>query len=274
MCNFGVVNAPIRVPDPQQRRRDLDGIRKPVPTDEELSRLPDGARPLETVEDPSSKAMLELDDQPVRQAWESLVTGRTDRDTDIRVRVEDVEKLFLEHAGDEEHDVTEGLDEGLRELRNVEEGAERDQTWDKACAQALNTFDLVTVKYAGKVNSRRQLAACGQGLQVRGAKCGTICRPRSRSPDPSIRRPRRAAPRVSPPGLLHTVERDQQGVGRVSTIDGSSTGHLAKAIGALIEDLTDAATAPALGEAQLIDAIQSASKTFWTAVQHQLTSRS
>lgn len=251
--------------------------KKPVPTDEELSRLPDGARPLETVEDPSSKAMLELGDQLVRQAWESLVTGRTDRDTDIRVRVEDVEKLFLEHAGDEEHDVTEALDEALRELRNVEEVAKLDQTWDKACAQALNTFDLVTVKYAGKV----QTAEDNWRLAVR------VFRSEARSAGAILQ-----AEIEKSKDELHPAHREGQRDGyhhldyytRSSEISkalvayqrsmASSTGHLAKAIGALIEDLTDAATATALGEAQLIDAIQSASKTFWTAVQHQLTSRS
>ena len=244
--------------------------------DEALERLPDGGRPLRAVHDASTEEMLELAEQLVERARTSLASDDTERGADFKVRVESVERLFLEYAG-ESPEFAEALDEALRELRHVEEIAKLDLVWDTTCAQALNKFDLVSVQNAAKVqNAEDNWRLAVRVFEAARRSSGAILHAEIEKAAEQLRPAHREGQRdgfreVDHYGRSITISKAlvayQQSIA-------TATSSLAKAVGTLITQLADASTATAVGEAQLIDATQNASKKFWTAVQNELTSRS
>ena len=247
--------------------------RKKTNVDETLERLPDGGAPLEGVYDPSTVEMLELSEQLVEQARQRLGTRGASPRPEFRERLEAVDELFASYAG-QPPEVTEKLDHDLRGPKHVEQVAQLDEDWDKSCAQALNAYDNVAVTNAARVHT----AEDNWRLGIR------IFESESRSASAIYR-----AEIDKAHGLLHPEHREGQRDGylqldhytRSTDIStalttyqesmATATADLATAFGTLITELVGASTATAVGEATLINATQTASKTFWTAAQDELT---
>ncbi|MDE2405440.1 MAG: hypothetical protein KGM17_12300 [Sphingomonadales bacterium] len=247
-------------------RDDPRGDPRDDPRDRGLEELPGGVPPLRTIHDSLAADMLALAERQVAEARQRLGAQAS------KPRLKSIDALFRARAGSEPG-VSEELERAMRSPQLAQQTATSDAACDIALARAYNEFDHAAIGVGSQLQTahddwlmavrlyrsaeREQGAILEAAIELTdsGGKAGGY---EQRSPADALVRHFDRSSQIS--AALVTYEKAMQAAGT----------DLAKAFGTMNGALYIQMCALAVAEATLIDALQKAYDTFWTAVDHSI----